>query len=133
MYKNISLFIFFIYFIFSGYNKINNFKNVSNGLMSKLNISNFFSQILIVLTILLEILGSFIIILNNLLFEFPELIIHFTYLTYLIFLILVTFIYHPYKKEPYKFLANTSLFAALLFFYIDYLSSCNMNVLIYFN
>jgi len=133
MYKNISLLIFFIYFILSGYNKINNFKNVSNGLMSKLKISNFFSQMLIFLTILLEILGSFIIILNNLLFEFPELIMHFTYLTYLIFLILVTSIYHPYKKEPYKFLANTSLFGGLLFFYIDYLSTCDLNVLIYFN
>ena len=133
MYKNISLSIFFIYFILSGYNKINNFKNVSSGLISKLKISKLFSQILIFLTILLEILGSFIIILNNILFEFPELIMHFTYLTYLIFLILVTFIYHPYKKEPYKFLANTSLFGAILFFYIDYLSSCDMNILIYFN
>ena len=133
MYKNISLLIFFIYFILSGYNKINNFKNVSNGLMSKLKISNFFSQILIFLTILLEVFGSLIIVLNNLFFSFPEFLMHFTYLTYLIFLILVTFIYHPYKKEPYKFLANTSLFSALLFFYIDYLSICDMNILIYFN
>ena len=35
------------------------------------------------------------------------------------------------SKKPYKFLANTSLFAAILFFYIDYLSSCEMNMLIY--
>ena len=131
MYKNISLLIFFIYFIISGYNKTNNFKNVSNSLMKKLNVPILLSQILLFLAILLEVFGSLIIVLNNLFFSFPEILMHFTYLTYLLFLLLVTFIYHPYKKDPYKFLANTSLFAAILFFYIDYLSSCEMNMLIY--
>lgn len=131
MYKNISLLIFFSYFLLSGYNKINNFDRISKGFMNKINGTSTISQILIFLAILLEIFGSLIIILNNLIFEFPELIMHFTYITYLIFLILVTFIYHPYKKEPYKFLANTSLFGAILFFYTDYLSSCDMSMLIY--
>lgn len=131
MYKNISLLIFFIYFIISGYNKTNNFKKVSKSLMNKLNIPVLLSQILLFLAILLEVFGSLIIVLNNLFFSFPEILMHFTYLTYLLFLLLVTFIYHPYKKDPYKFLANTSLFAAILFFYIDYLSSCDINMLIY--
>tara|TARA_Y100000816_G_scaffold291852_1_gene284653 strand:- start:5145 stop:5546 length:402 start_codon:yes stop_codon:yes gene_type:complete len=133
MYKNISLLIFFSYFLLSGYNKINNFHRISKGFMNKINTTSIISQFLIFLAILLEIVGSLIIISNNLIVEFPELIMHFTYLTYLLFLILVTLIYHPYKKEPYKFLANTSLFGAILFFYIDYLFSCDMNILIYLN
>ena len=131
MYKNISLLIFFIYFIISGYNKTNNFKKFSKSLMNKLNIPVLLSQILLFLAILLEVFGSLIIVLNNLFFSFPEILMHFTYLTYLLFLLLVTLIYHPYKKDPYKFLANTSLFGAILFFYIDYLSACDINMLIY--
>ena len=131
MYKNISLLIFFIYFIISGYNKTNNFKNVSKSLMNKLNVPILLSQILLFLAILLEVFGSLIIVLNNLFFSFPEILMHFTYLAYLVFLILVTLIYHPYKKDPYKFLANTSLFGGLLFFYIDYLSTCDLNVIVF--
>jgi len=133
MYKNISLLIFFSYFLLSGYNKINNFDIIAKGFMNKINSNFITSKFLIFLAILLEIFGSLIIILNNLIVQFPDIIMHFTYLTYLLFLILATIIYHPYKKEPYKFLANVSLFGAILFFYIDYLSSCDMNILIYFN
>ena len=99
--------------------------------MNKLNVPILLSQILLFLAILLEVFGSLIIVLNNLFFSFPEILMHFTYLAYLVFLILVTLIYHPYKKDPYKFLANTSLFGGLLFFYIDYLSTCDFNVIVF--
>ena len=131
MYKFIAMSIFFIMFIYSGISKISNIKNLSKTLEKKSGLPYTLSTIGIIGAIILEVAGSIILISDKLYPIYPELLIHFTYLVYFLFIVLVTILYHPFSKEPYKFMKNLSIIGALIYMYVDYLESCSIKIFMF--
>tara|TARA_B100002051_G_C16705087_1_gene623270 strand:- start:541 stop:852 length:312 start_codon:yes stop_codon:yes gene_type:complete len=70
--------------------------------------------------ILLEIIGTIILIFDTL-YEntVPEQIIKFIYILYFLFLVVVTFLYHPPNSHMIPFLSNVTTFGGLLYIYFD--------------
>lgn len=126
--KSLSIALFFTMFIVAGFNKIGTFTPLVKDLQSKTSLPNMLCTLGILGTISLEIFGSLIIVINSFFYTFPELLIHFTFISYLIFMVLITFIYHPPFKQPQQFLKNLSIFAAIFYFYIDFFSTCSIFV-----
>ena len=118
--KKVAVILFYIMFIYSGFNKILKFNQKVSTLMSKTNLPYMINMLGIIGVILLEIFGSLIIILyyfdnkyiNKKLFKFVKLL-------FLLFLIVVTFLYHPPTDKIIPFLSNLTTFGALLYMYSD--------------
>tara|TARA_Y100000385_G_scaffold193457_1_gene200090 strand:- start:145 stop:456 length:312 start_codon:yes stop_codon:yes gene_type:complete len=70
--------------------------------------------------ILLEVIGTIILIFDAL-YEnsVPEQITNFIYILYLLFLVVVTFLYHPPNTHMIPFLSNVTTFGGLLYIYFD--------------
>lgn len=115
----ISIILFFTMFFYSGFPKIYNFTKKVNVLQSKTNLPLIINKLGMIGVILLEIIGSLIIIM----YEYnpniiPKNIAKLTYLLFLAFLIVVTFLYHPpWGKQIIPFLSNLTTFAGLLYIY----------------
>lgn len=112
----ISVIIFFVMFIYSGFEKIFNFKKKVNVLSAKTGFPLIINNMGMLSVILLEIIGSIIIILYFLNSKY----VSFDMVTlvnnlFLLFLVVVTFMYHPPWKSPIPFLSNLTTFAGLLF------------------
>lgn len=124
--KKIAIIFFYIMFIYSGFDKIIHFSDKVNTLTKKISLPRFINSLAMVCVILLEIIGSFIIILYSLsLFTFPKIpkiVVKITYILFMIFLIVVTSIYHPpiSMKKLIPFLSNVTTFSGLLYMYSDY-------------
>jgi len=119
--KKISVFLFFIMFIYSGINKIFSFNKKILTLQNKINLPYYICAIGMVLVILLEIVGSLIIyyyIFHNYNIKY---ITNLIYILFLLFLIVVTYIYHPPTDKIIPFLSNVTTFSGLLYLYADYL------------
>jgi len=121
--KKIAIVLFYIMFIYSGFNKIFNFSNKVSILNNKLH---FFPKMVnnfgMVCVILLEIIGSFIIILYSITsLKIPILLVKITYILFLLFMIVVTAIYHPpiSKNKIIPFLSNVTTFSGLLYMFND--------------
>ena len=118
--KKVAIILFYIMFIYSGFNKILKFNQKVSTLMSKTNLPYMINMLGIIGVILLEIFGSLIIILyyfdnkyiNKKLFKFVKLL-------FLLFLIVVTFLYHPPTDKIIPFLSNLTTFGSLLYMYSD--------------
>ena len=111
--------LFFIMFIYSGIMKIKKFDKKTNGLMKKTKLPLFINQLGMIGVTILEILGS-IIIINYFLTDKKtnkQLVKRIVEL-YLLFLIVVTILYHPPKsKSMIPFLSNLTTFSGLLIIY----------------
>tara|TARA_Y100000389_G_scaffold98186_1_gene94870 strand:- start:323 stop:691 length:369 start_codon:yes stop_codon:yes gene_type:complete len=111
--------LFFIMFIYSGIMKIKKFDKKTSGLMKKTKLPLFINQLGMIGVIILEILGS-IIIINYFLTDKKtnkQLVKRIVEL-YLLFLIVVTILYHPPKsKAMIPFLSNLTTFSGLLIIY----------------
>ena len=118
-YQKLAVLLFFIMFIYSGINKIFKFKNKTNILKNKIKLPYSICAFGMVLVILLEIIGPIIIYYN--LFNPTKLkqITKNTYLLFLLFLIVVTFIYHPPTDKMIPFLSNLTTFSGLLYIYLN--------------
>ena len=119
--KQISILLFYVMFLYSGVNKIFTFPKKVKILQKKTNLPFFINVIGMIGVILLEILGSLLIIAYSLnLAKIPKLIIKLIYILYLMFLVVVTLLYHPptYKKII-PFLSNLTTFSGLLYLYQD--------------
>jgi uncharacterized membrane protein YphA (DoxX/SURF4 family) len=118
--KNSAIILFFIMFIYSGVGKIFNFNNKVNVLQTKTKLPHMINVFGMVLVILLEIMGSILVIYDQ---YNPGVIdvkkIKATYLSFLIFLIVVTLLYHPPGKHMIPFLSNLTTFGGLLYIYED--------------
>ena len=113
--RQISVILFFVMFIYSGFNKIFNFSKKVSVLSAKTGLPLLFNQLGMLGVILLELIGSVIIILYffNCKYVDYNLVMYTNYL-FLLFLIAVTFMYHPPWRTPIPFLSNLTTFAGLL-------------------
>ena len=113
--QQISVILFFVMFIYSGLNKILNFSKKVSILSIKTRLPLIINQMGMICVILLEIIGSAIIVL----YFFNCKYVDYNMVTqvnnlFLLFLIVVTFIYHPPWQTPIPFLSNLTTFAGLL-------------------
>lgn len=113
--RQISVILFFVMFIYSGFNKIFNFSKKVSVLSAKTGLPLLVNQLGMLGVILLELIGSVIIILYffNCKYVDYKLVMYTNYL-FLLFLIAVTFMYHPPWRTPIPFLSNLTTFAGLL-------------------
>lgn len=123
MTKEIILYIaavmFFAMFIYSGVNKIMNFDKKVVTLKDKSKVSDALAKFGLSLVIILEIVGSLYIILYILFFkEHQSTILYYLSLTvlfcFLLFMIVVTFLYHPPSDKIIPFLSNVTTFGGFL-------------------
>lgn len=119
--KQIAILLFYVMFLYSGINKIFTFQKKVNTLGKKTNLPYTINVLGMIGVIMLEILGSLIIIAHSLnLIKIPKLIVKLTYILYLMFLVVVTLLYHPpTDKKIIPFLSNLTTFSGLLYLYQD--------------
>ena len=135
-FKKYAILLSSIMFIWSGFNKLPNFDKKVLTLHNKTNINENLCILGMILVILLEILGFFILIdyffkLNLFYKTFNKFnifiklsykqLIQIILLLTLLFLIVVTLIYHPLNfKKPIPFLSNLTTFGLFLYIYSDF-------------
>ena len=111
----------FIMFIYSGIDKILNFKSKVQILDNKFNskIPVLLSNIAMILVIILEIVGSIIVIMSVAYINNPEIskillpLCKIVLILFLVFLVVVTLIYHPPDKGMIPFLSNCTTFGGI--------------------
>ncbi len=111
----------FIMFIYSGIDKIINFNSKVQTLDTKLDkkFPLWLVNLSMALVIILEIVGSIIIILRVLYLQNPEVsrillpLSNIVLILFLLFLIIVTALYHPPNKGVIPFLSNCSTFGGI--------------------
>lgn len=120
--KKIAICLFFTMFIYSGIMKIFRFKKKVKFLQKKTKLPLLINQLGMIGVILLEIIGSLIIIVHYLYpqVKIPITLIKFIKSLFLIFLVVVTLLYHPpSKKVMIPFLSNLTTFGGLLYMFSD--------------
>lgn len=117
-FKQLAVFLFYIMFIYSGVNKINTFSKKVETLGKKTGLPNIVNQLGMMGVILLEVVGSLLIMYDSYNKNvIPKLLIDFIKLQFLLFLIVVTFLYHPPTEKIIPFLSNLTTFSGLLYMY----------------
>lgn len=113
----LAILLFFIMFVYSGFNKIIKFNKKVSNLSNKTGLPYPINELGMIGVILLELIGSFIIVYyffggnidKNLVKKVCEL--------YLLFLIVVTLLYHPPTDKMIPFLSNVTTFGGMLLIY----------------
>ena len=118
--KQLSVCLFFIMFVYSGVMKVINFDKKVDILGKKTLLPKILNILGMIGVILLEIIGSIVLVFDTL-YEntVSEQIIKFIYILYFIFLVVVTFLYHPPNSHMIPFLSNVTTFGGLLYIYFD--------------
>tara|TARA_B100000401_G_scaffold104308_3_gene67603 strand:- start:3100 stop:3477 length:378 start_codon:yes stop_codon:yes gene_type:complete len=118
--KTVAIVLFYVMFIYSGIMKIFSFDKKVDVLGKKTHLPLIINQLGMIGVIILEIFGSLLIIADtfnkNLI---PKDLVKLTYIIYLLFLVVVTILYHPPQKQMIPFLSNLTTFAGLLYLYND--------------
>lgn len=118
MYANsqqLSVILFFVMFIYSGIDKIFNFSKKVGVLSAKIGLPLVISQLGMLGVIILELIGSAIMILYFFKCKYVDFnLVKMVNNLFLLFLIVVTFLYHPPWHTPIPFLSNLTTFAGLL-------------------
>lgn len=118
MYANsqqLSVILFFVMFIYSGIDKIFNFSKKITVLSAKTGLPLVISQLGMLGVIILELIGSALMILYFFKCKYVDYnLVKIINNLFLLFLIVVTFLYHPPWKTPIPFLSNLTTFAGLL-------------------
>tara|TARA_B100000686_G_C16171712_1_gene656587 strand:+ start:188 stop:565 length:378 start_codon:yes stop_codon:yes gene_type:complete len=115
--EKVAVVLFFIMFIYSGFQKIFNFSKKVGGLEKKTGLPPLLNQLGMVGVILLEIIGSLIIIYYFFGGDIDKKVVKKICETYLLFLIVVTFLYHPPTDKLIPFLSNVTTFGGMLLIY----------------
>ena len=118
----IGILLFFVMFIFSGFRKIPNFKDLVSGLSKKTHLPSPINELGIVGVIILEIIGALILVGY---FWFPQMILQYLskrqvkYICqlFILFMIVVTPLYHPPHKQIIPFLSNLTTTGGFLLIY----------------
>lgn len=134
-FKMIGIILASIMFIWSGFNKIFNFNKKVLILQGKIGLGENICRFGMILVILLEIIGFLLLIeyflkqsylynifdkLNIFMKISQEELIQIILLLILLFLFVVTIIYHPFDiKKPIPFLSNLTTFGLFLYIYVD--------------
>ena len=126
LYKKLAIFLFFIMFLYSGINKIFNFNKKTSNLQKKIGMSFNICAFGMILVILLETIGTLILyyyyFINNKHDKIHKKYINLIYILFLLFVVVVTFIYHPPNDKIIPFLSNLTTFAGILYLYMDFIS-----------
>ena len=133
--KKFAIILASIMFIWSGFNKIINFDKKVLTLQTKTRLGITTCQLGMILVILLEIIGFLLLIeyflkqsylysvfdkLNIFMKISQEELIQIVLLLILLFIFVVTIIYHPLNvRKPIPFLSNLTTFGLFLYVYID--------------
>lgn len=113
----IALILFFSQFMYSGVNKINNFSKKVDILGKKTKFNKGVNEFGMVCVILLEIIGSLVVLgyfisnSSNSLYKNITLI---TLIIFTLFLVVVTALYHPPGTKMIPFMSNVSILGAFL-------------------
>ena len=117
----LSIILFFIMFIYSGIDKIISFDKQVEKLEKKTKLPRLINQFGIICVIILEIIGSIIIIEYFISNNTPKYIVKYLLYIYLLFMVVVTIMYHPptsFKmRKITPFLSNITTFAGFLLIY----------------
>jgi len=117
MLKLLSIYIvlFFTMFIYSGFSKIKNFHKKVSILQSKTKLPHILNVLSMFSVMTLEVFGSLIMISH---FYNPKLLpvklTKIVSILFILFLLLVTILYHPPWDKKIPFLSNLTTFAGLL-------------------
>tara|TARA_Y100000590_G_C15325414_1_gene865587 strand:- start:284 stop:673 length:390 start_codon:yes stop_codon:yes gene_type:complete len=119
--KNISLALVLIMFIYSGFTKIFNFNKKVNILQKKTSLPYSLNVIGMILVIILEIVGSVLLIVDsfNKNTYVSKDIINMIYIQFMVFLVVVTMLYHPPGTSMIPFLSNLTTLGAFAYIYSD--------------
>lgn len=119
--KKVAVVLYYLMFIYSGFSKILNFNKKVEILGKKTYLPYIINVIGMIGVIILEIAGSLILILDKTnLVNIYKNIISFIYILFLLFLIVVTALYHPpNRKKIIPFLSNITHFSGLLYLFAD--------------
>lgn len=114
----IALGLFFIMFAYSGFTKILNFNSKVTNLGKKTGLPHIINALGMVGVLSLEIVGSLLLVLyfmktNTISKNVAKLIT----ILFLLFLVVVTALYHPPWDKMIPFLSNVTTFAGLLLIY----------------
>ena len=115
--EKIAIILFFIMFIYSGFNKIISFQKKTSTLSKKTGLPYPINELGMVGVILLELIGSFIIIYYFFDGDIDKKIVKKVCELYLLFLIVVTLLYHPPTDKMIPFLSNVTTFGGMLLIY----------------
>lgn len=117
--------LFFVMFVYSGYDKIVYFNSKITSLnnkLSKYNLPNSILKFGMILVILLETLGPIIILLRMILGKnspnILKILSNVTFVCYILFLIVVTLIYHPPNDKIIPFLSNCTTLGGIILMFI---------------
>ena len=119
--KNISLALVLIMFIYSGFTKIFNFNKKVNILQKKTSLPYSLNVIGMILVIILEIVGSVLLLVdsfNKNTYVSKDIIIM-IYIQFMVFLVVVTMLYHPPGTSMIPFLSNLTTLGAFAYIYSD--------------
>ena len=115
--KKLAVILFFIMFIYSGFNKIVNFNKKVINLGKKTKLSKPINELGMIGVILLELIGSFMIIYYFFGGNIDKKLVKKVCELYLLFLIVVTLLYHPPTDKMIPFLSNVTTFGGMLLIY----------------
>lgn len=119
-----------IMFLWSGMDKIVKFNKKVSVLAKKIKLPHSIASIGMILVIILETIGFVLLleyyckkfILSSFIHPYipPKELVKYILISILVFLIVVTLIYHPFDvKKPIPFLSNLTTFGAFLYLYGD--------------
>tara|TARA_B100000945_G_C20102147_1_gene466370 strand:+ start:215 stop:589 length:375 start_codon:yes stop_codon:yes gene_type:complete len=115
--QNIAILLFFIMFIYSGFMKILNFKTKTEVLVSKTNLPFPLNDLGMIGVILLEIIGSLLIIYYFWFGGINKELIRNICKVFIVFLVVVTYLYHPPWDKLIPFLSNITTIGGMLLIY----------------
>ena len=113
----IAVILYFIMFIYSGIMKIVKYNKKVETLTKKTGLPYPINDLGMIGVILLEIFGSLIVVYHFWGGKINQKIVKYVLYTFMLFLIVVTPLYHPPTKNIIPFLANITTFGGLLFIY----------------
>ena len=118
--QKIAIVLFFIMFVYSGFNKIPNFSKLVSGLAKKTNLPSPINELGMIGVILLETIGALVVVYYFLLGENRYIkrdYIKYIVLAFILFMIVVTPLYHPPTDKIIPFLANMTTTGGFLLIY----------------
>ncbi|MBD23945.1 MAG: hypothetical protein CMG46_02925 [Candidatus Marinimicrobia bacterium] len=115
--QKIAIVLFFIMFIYSGLMKITNFSKKTAVLSTKTNLPFPINELGMIGVIILEVIGSLYIVYYFLYGGLDKEIIQKICQAFIVFLIVVTYLYHPPWDKMIPFLSNVTTTGGLLLIY----------------
>ncbi len=116
--KKVAILLYFIMFIVSGFTKIFGFTKKTKFLQSLTGLPYQINALGMLGVILLEIIGSLIIIYYVWFNNINRKYVKYVNILFLLFLVVVTCLYHPPNKQLIPFLSNLTTFSGLLLIYV---------------